>query len=195
MENRNRNTDLEESRARTSIEGTMFKTKAFSRNFHKMGTLFSQQMYETNTLASSMEGMHTPAELRFDETCIDQRRGSLPFSWASLVCFMTTSQTLLCSDSAISRSHWQVFWLFSVMQRDISEFRLYRMRRICRNCVLVLFSSRSVTLHCVHVCFFGRETERYDRSNMEKVKTGCKIATWVQSCWEQITHWDFRAIL
>ena len=86
--------NLTERRARTSIGGTIFNIRAFSRNFHKMGTLFSQQMYDTNTFASSAEGKDSPAEFKFEYICMAQTRGSLPFSCATLVSSKTPSQTL-----------------------------------------------------------------------------------------------------
>lgn len=148
--NQNRNTDLEESKARTSMEGTMLKTKAFSRNFHIIGTLFSQQICETKTSASSIDGRETPAEAKFDETSIDQRRGSLPFSWASLVCIITTSQRLLGSGSAISRSQWSVF---GVVSGDREIFRVVENQKNVEG-LSFGFAPHSATLRDVHVCVF-----------------------------------------
>lgn len=56
-------------------------------------------MWETKTLASSTEGIETPLELKLEDNCITQTRGSLPFCWATLVSSTTLSQIL---DTSIS---------------------------------------------------------------------------------------------
>lgn len=96
--------DLVESRARTGMGGTIFIIKAFSRNFQAIGTLFPQQICETRRFATSTEGSDTPAELKLDDNCTAQSRGSLPFSCATLVCSRILSHILVCTDTAISRS-------------------------------------------------------------------------------------------
>lgn len=87
--------DLVESKPRTSKGGTILRANAFSKNFQEMGTLLSQQIWETKWLASSREGKVIPAELKFEETWIAHNNGSLPFSWASLVCPKTLSHMFL----------------------------------------------------------------------------------------------------
>lgn len=67
-----------------------------------MGTLLSQQMCETNMLASSTDGRDTPAAPKLEDNCTAHIRGSLPFCWATLVSSITLSQRLLCTDTAIS---------------------------------------------------------------------------------------------
>ena len=113
-EKQKRQWNLVESKARRNKGGTMLSSKALSRNFHTIGTLLSQQMYETNMSATSMDGSDTPSEFKYVDNCIAQRRGSIPFSWASLVSSITLSHMLLCEDSAIFKT-----W-FIVIQKNAS---------------------------------------------------------------------------
>ena len=94
-------TNLVESRARRSIGGTVLSIKAFSKNFHRIGTLLSQQMQETSKSASSTEGKVTPAELKLEDNCKAQSRGSLPFCCATSVNSITLSHVPLSKDTAI----------------------------------------------------------------------------------------------
>lgn len=93
--------NLVENRARTSRGGTMFNTNDFSKNFHIMATLFSQQICETNISASSTEGIETPLEIKSEYNFIAHNKGSLPFSRAALVASLALSQMLLSKFSSI----------------------------------------------------------------------------------------------
>lgn len=86
--------DLSDSNPRTRKGGTILRSIAFSKNFQAMATLFCQQMWETKCLANSREGKLIPRELKLDEIWIDQSKGSLPFSWATLVCPKISSHML-----------------------------------------------------------------------------------------------------
>ena len=83
--------NLLERRARTSIGGAILPETAFSRNFHVIGTLLAQQIWDTRRCASSGDGSEVPAELRIDESWTAHRRGSLFRSWADLVSSSTLS--------------------------------------------------------------------------------------------------------
>lgn len=80
---------------------TILRTKAFSKNFHAIGKLFSQQMWDTKKLANSRDGKDTPDELKHEETCIAHTNGSPPFSCETLVNSKTLSQRLHCIGTSI----------------------------------------------------------------------------------------------
>lgn len=96
---------------------TILRTKAFSKNFHAIGKLFSQQMWDTKKLANSKEGKDTPDELRHEETWTAHTNGSPPFSCSTLVISKTLSQRFPSSDTSIMSSLFALqqikrFWDF-----------------------------------------------------------------------------------
>lgn len=102
-----------ERRARTSIGWTMLRAKALSRNFQMIGTLLSQQMWETKALATSTEGRETPMAFKLEESLIAHRNGSLPFCWADWVSSTTLSTRLGCTESAIAEPDRAALWCSS----------------------------------------------------------------------------------
>lgn len=92
-------TDLLDRRARTRIGGAILTARAFSRNFHVMGTLLAQHMWETSKWASSVDGRTTPAELSIEESWIAHNSGSVPLAWAPLVTSKALSHRLCCTES------------------------------------------------------------------------------------------------
>lgn len=69
---------LVESRARKSRGGMIRRVKAFSIDFQTIGTLLSQQMYETNTWANAIKGNETSAKFKLEDNCTAHSKGS-PF--------------------------------------------------------------------------------------------------------------------
>jgi len=89
--------DLVERRARTNRGGPILNTKAVSRSFQALGTLLDQQIWDTRSSATSVDGIEMPAELRLEESSMAHTNGSVFLSWANFVSSITLSHWLECT--------------------------------------------------------------------------------------------------
>lgn len=138
----------------------MLQTIAFSRNFHAIGTLFSQHMYEINKSPSSKEGKDTPPAFKFEETWIAHNKGSLLFPWAHFVSSKIPSHTLLLL-------HWMATSISPDSSLQMQQFMEKKLRESKRGGVL-----------CRNNCSFLKE----------KSRGGGKIWTW-DSLWNWGARW------
>ena len=146
---------LVERRARTSKGGARLKKRAFSRNFHVIGTWLSKQMWETNRRASSIEGKSTPAEFRLELSSVAHRYGSLFLTWADMVCSITESHTLL--RAAISQlpsnqvlSTTKIYAILSLIIRGETKFQE-------RTSGILTWNFNGYREYCMYFFFFNLE--------------------------------------